>query len=215
MCTPRCAITSHGGRTRAISLMESHDRIAAQEPGPVQAGQGRKPAAPVVHSASLDGSAAVRRRRAKRSWLRAYCSLGRNTRGAHSLDCSMSCAKPHAVMLSRTLRHVSDLAMLFCRPTVPHAAAFILPSLGRRSALRRPCAVFRQTAIRPKPGSASCQHIPCRFVAVGMPTRRVHERASCVARSTEARMRELRRLCPLFAERAQEGGKQTGLSRMW
>jgi hypothetical protein len=134
MCTPRCAFTSHGGRTRAISLMESHDRIAAQEPGPVQAGQGRKPAAPVVHSASLDGPAAVRQRRAKRSWLRACCSLGRNTRGAHSLDCSMSCAKRHAVMLSRTLRQLPDLFVLFCRPTVPHAAAFILPSLGRRSA---------------------------------------------------------------------------------
>jgi alpha-ketoglutarate-dependent sulfate ester dioxygenase len=35
-------------------------------------------------------------------------------------------------------------------------------------------------------------------------------RASRVARSSEARTQELRRLCPLFAERAQEGGKQTG-----
>ena len=33
--------------------------------------------------------------------------------------------------------------------------------------------------------------------------------------STEVGMRELRRLCPLFAERAQEGGNQTGLSRTW
>jgi hypothetical protein len=30
---------------------------------------------------------------------------------------------------------------------------------------------------------------------------------------TEARTQDLRRLWPLFAERAQEGGKQTGLGR--
>jgi hypothetical protein len=32
----------------AISLAGSHDRMVAQEPGRVQAGQGRKPATPVV-----------------------------------------------------------------------------------------------------------------------------------------------------------------------
>jgi hypothetical protein len=36
------------------------------------------------------------------------------------------------------------------------------------------------------------------------------ERASHVARSSEARTQELRRLCWFFADRAQEGGKQTG-----
>ena len=40
-------------------------------------------------------------------------------------------------------------------------------------------------------------------------------RGSHVARSSEARTQELRRLCPLFAERALEGGKQTGLGRTW
>jgi hypothetical protein len=45
-------------RMGAISLAESHDRMVAQGLGPVQAGQGRKPATPVVHSASLDGPAA-------------------------------------------------------------------------------------------------------------------------------------------------------------
>jgi hypothetical protein len=159
--------------------------MVAQEPGPMQAGQGRKPATPVVHSASLDGPAAVRQRRAKRSWPCACRSLSRNTRGAHSFDCSMSCAKRHAVMLPRTLRHVSDLAMLLCRPTVPHAAAFILPSPGRRSALRRSCAVLRQTAIRQKPGPASRQHIPCRFVAVVMPTLRCTNVRRVSPRSTE------------------------------
>jgi len=40
-------------------------------------------------------------------------------------------------------------------------------------------------------------------------------RASRVARSSEAMTQELRRLCRLFAERAQEGGEQTGLGRTW
>jgi hypothetical protein len=43
----------------------------------------------------------------------------------------------------------------------------------------------------------------------------VAARASRVARSTEARTQELRRLCPFFADRAQEGDKQTGLGRTW
>src|SRR5206468_798719 len=34
-------------------------------------------------------------------------------------------------------------------------------------------------------------------------------------RPKPARTQELRRLCPLFAERAQEGGKQAGLGRTW
>jgi hypothetical protein len=61
----------------------------------------RSGATPVVHSASQT--------------VMALCllQLEANTRGAHSFDCSMSCAKRHAVMLSRTLRQVSDLSMLF------------------------------------------------------------------------------------------------------
>ena len=43
----------------------------------------------------------------------------------------------------------------------------------------------------------------------------VTERASRVARSSEARTLELRRLCWFFADRAQEGDKQTGLGRTW
>jgi hypothetical protein len=40
---------------------------------------------------------------------------------------------------------------------------------------------------------------------------------TCVmfARSTKVRTPELQRRCPLFAERMQEGGKQTGLGRPW
>jgi hypothetical protein len=63
---------------------------------------------------------------------------------------------------------VSDLAMLFCRPTVPHAAAFILPSLGRRFGPRRSCAIPRQIANGQKTDQALRQRIPRRFVAVDM-----------------------------------------------
>lgn len=40
---------------------------------------------------------------------------------------------------------------------------------------------------------------------------------TCVmfVRSTEARMQELRRLCPLFADRTQEGDTHTGLGPTW
>jgi hypothetical protein len=92
-----------------------------------------KPAAPVVHSASLDWPAAVRQRCAKRSWHCVSRSWRRNTRGAHSFDYSMSCAKQHAVMLSRTLRQVSDLSTLFCRPTAAHLAPFYLAIARHRS----------------------------------------------------------------------------------
>jgi hypothetical protein len=118
-------------------------------------------------------------------------------------------------MLSRTLRQLSDLFVLFCRPTVPHAAAFILPSLGRRSALRRFCAGLRQTAIRQKPDSASRKHIPCMFVAVVMSIIWWSNVASGVTRSTEGWTQELRPLCRLFADRAQEGDKQPTLRRTW
>jgi hypothetical protein len=54
----------------ANSLARSHERLEAKEPGPPEAGQGRKPAAPVARSASLDGPLVVRQLLSKRSWLR-------------------------------------------------------------------------------------------------------------------------------------------------
>jgi hypothetical protein len=54
----------------ANSLARSHERLEAKEPGPPEAGQGRKPAAPVARSASLDGPLVVRQLLYKRSWLR-------------------------------------------------------------------------------------------------------------------------------------------------
>ena len=59
----RCDLRSVA--TGAISLTGSHDRMAAQEPGrrrPVKAASRRS-------RSRLDGAAAVRQRRAKRSWL--------------------------------------------------------------------------------------------------------------------------------------------------
>jgi hypothetical protein len=126
----------------------------------------RLPQASVVHSASPDGGCGGPA--AARQTVMALCLLcpRRNTRGAHSLDCSMSCAKRHAVMLSRTLRQVSDLSMLFCRPTAAHLAPFILPSLGRCSAPRRSCAALRQIAIRQNSDQAPRQRSRGRVVAV-------------------------------------------------
>jgi hypothetical protein len=79
-----------------------------------------------------------------------------------------------------------------------HLAPFILPSLGRRSALRRPCAALRQTAIRQKLRSsmsgAGCVQLDCSFYADSL----MDERASRIAASTEGRTQELRLSCPLF-----------------
>jgi hypothetical protein len=139
--------------------------MVAKSPGRVQASQGRKPATPVVHGAGCGGPAAAHLTVKVLSLLH----LGRNARGAHSLDCSMSCANRHAVTLSRTLRQLSDLFVLFCRPTAAHLAPFILPSLGRRSASHRPCAILRQTSIGQKTDQALRQQIPRKFVAVDTP----------------------------------------------
>jgi hypothetical protein len=143
-----------------------------------------------VHSASLDGPATVRQRRAKRSWLCACCSSRRNTRGAHSFDCSMSCAKRHAVMLSRTLRQVSDLSMLFCRPTAPHLAAFYL-AIARSAVssppfLRDPSTNCDRTK---KPDQTPRQRIPRKFVAVDMLNLWRPHGALRVGGSSEARRR--------------------------
>jgi hypothetical protein len=125
-------------------------------------------------------------------------SVWRPPRGARIIAGSMDWTNPHAVALFRTSRGVPDLSMLFCRPTAAHLAPFILPSLGRRSALRRPCAALRQTAIRQKLRSsmsgAGCVQLDCSFYADSL----MDERASRIAASTEGRTQELRLSCPLF-----------------
>jgi hypothetical protein len=185
--------------------------VAQAEPG---AGRSRpQAAAPVVHSASLDGPATVRQRRARRSWPCACRSLSRNTRGAHSFDCSMSCAKRHAVMLSRTLRHVSDLAMLFCRPTVPHAAALAIArsAVGASPFPRGASPNCDRTKNQTNTPAADHSQVCCSRYAESLVT----VRASRVARSSEARTQELQRLCPVVcrtgAGRRQADGCQSVL----
>jgi len=156
MCTRRYAATSATG---AISLTGSHNRMAAQEPGrrrPVKAASRR--------SRSRTARALTGLRRSGRGAPSGYGGVW--TRGAQSLECSTCCANWHTVMLSCTLCQASDLFVLFCRPTAPHLAPFILPSLGWQSASRRPCAILRQTAIGHDSDPASRQQVLCAFIAV-------------------------------------------------
>jgi len=50
----------------------------------------------------------------------------------------------------------------------------------------------------------------CRLIAAAMSTLWRAARAFMFAKWTETRTQELHRLCPLFADRTQEDGKQTG-----
>jgi hypothetical protein len=136
-------------------------------------------------------------------------------RGARIREFAWTCGKAHIAGRKCTSLQGTDIPDFFNSATGAHIAPFYL-ALARSAVcappiLRCPSPNCDQT----KTGPASRQHIPCRFVAVVMPTLRAYERASCVVRSTEGGTRGLRRLCPLFAEWAQEGGKQTGLSRTW
>lgn len=53
------------------------------------------------------------------------------------------------------------------------------------------------------------------FVAFDVPEFLATERASRGAESIATGTPELPRLCPLFADRAQDGDKQTRLGRTW
>lgn len=111
-----------------VSRPESVSGSGGSSPGRLGGGVART-------ARAWTGPAAVRQRRAKRS--------RSPLRGAHSLDCSTSCANWHAVVLSCTVCQVSDLFVLFRLPTAPHLAAFTLPQGGRGSAPRRSCAALR------------------------------------------------------------------------
>jgi len=64
--------------------------MVAKSPGRVQASQGRKPATPVVHGAGCGGPAAAHLTVKVLSLLH----LGRNARGAHSLELDTDWAMP-------------------------------------------------------------------------------------------------------------------------
>jgi hypothetical protein len=92
------------------------------------------------------------------------------TRGAGIVVCSMVWTNPQAVGLFRTSCGVSDLSTLFCRPTAAHLAPYYL-AIARPAVCAPPIMRWRSpNCDRTKPGSAFRQHIPCRFVAVVMPT---------------------------------------------
>ena len=69
-------------------------------------------------------------------------------------------------------------------------------------------------------GDATAEPQCCVFAARAHPLQRLYrlfDDRACVmfARSTDTGTPELLRLCPLFADRTQEGHKHTGLGRTW
>src|SRR5712672_3495625 len=115
-----------------------------------------------------------------------------------------------AVALFRTSCDVLDVPAFLSHPTAPHLAAFYL-AIARSAVCASPV---------PHNSSLSCDLTRTRRsaqAAVSVQThcsRHVDSLAgrTCVmfAKWTEARTQEPHRLCPLFADRTQEDGKQTG-----
>jgi hypothetical protein len=142
-------------------------------------------------------------------------SFGLGARGVRMIVSSMGWANRQAVVLFRTSCGMSDVPMLFCHPTAAHLAAFYLaiarPAVWASPFLRSSSPNCDRTKNQTNAPAADRSQVCCSRYAESLVT----VRASRVARSSEARTQELRRLCPLFAERAQEGGKQTGLGRTW
>jgi len=122
----------------------------------------------------------------------------------------MGWTNPQAVALFRTSCEVFDVSAFLSHPTAPHLAAFYL-AIARSAVCASPV---------PHNSSLSCDLTRTRRsaqAAVSVQThcsRYVDSSAgrTCVifAKWTEARTQELHRLCPLFADRTQEDGKQTG-----
>jgi hypothetical protein len=120
-----------------------------------------------------------------------------------------------AVVLFCTSCGVSDPSMLFCRPTGPHLAPFILPSPGRRSASCRPCAILRQTAIRQKTRPSTRAALPRQVRCSRYAESWVTARASRVARASEARRRSCAAVpvvCRSGAGTRQADGSRSGVA---
>jgi hypothetical protein len=123
---------------------------------------------------------------------------------------STRCASSKAVARKWTSRQVAELSAFFSHPTGPHLAAFILP-IARSAVCASPV---------PHNSSLSCDLTRTRRSAQAAVSVQTHcsryvdslAGRTCVmfAKWTEARTQELHRLCPLFADRTQEDGKQTG-----
>ncbi len=130
-----------------------------------------------------------------------------DARGVNNPTFSGRYKKSQAGVRERTSRLALDLFDLFSRPTGPHIAAFILPSLGRRFRHRRSRQNLRQNAISEKQHQASRDHFGacccCRYAKSLANHRCVTCRHSIKARTLKPH--QLRRL---FANRAQGGDKQ-------
>jgi hypothetical protein len=117
-------------------------------------------------------------------------------------------------------RHITSVARLLCilyrnfnhigvRSFIPSGAPF-----GTKLRTPKPAVFALEAATdetRPSTPAAESAQVRCSRYAESLVT----PCASRGARSSEARTQELRRLCPLFAERAQEGDERTGLGRTW
>jgi hypothetical protein len=198
MCTPHCAAISYLGRNRS-----DLDHV-------------------LTHIASLDGAAAVRQQRAKRSWCRApldrcakasllEVSSARNVRinvdfawflGIRTLRVKNAhCAKVLILPRFSLVRPGRNVRLLSCHRSVG-VLLLAVPA--------RPFAKLRLHKIRTKrlgEGFAA-ESLQSMWGVLGGRTG-----ASGVARSTEARPRERQLQCLCFADRAQEDDKQTGFGR--
>jgi hypothetical protein len=122
----------------------------------------------------------------------------------------MGWTNQQAVVLFRTSREALDVSAFLSRPTAPHLAAFYL-AIARSAVCASPV---------PHNSSLSCDLTRTRRSAQAAVSVQTHcsryvdslAGRTCVmfAKWTEARTQELHRLCPLFADRTQEDGKQTG-----
>jgi hypothetical protein len=122
----------------------------------------------------------------------------------------MGWTNPQAVALFRTSCEVLDVSAFLSHPTAPHLAAFYL-AIARSAVCASPV---------PHNSSLSCDLTRTRRSAQAAVSVQTHcsryvdslAGRTCVmfAKWTEARTQELHRLCPLFADRTQEDGKQTG-----
>jgi hypothetical protein len=127
----------------------------------------------------------------------------------------MGWTNPHAVALFRTLRQVSDPLVSILPPDRAARCGFYL-AIARSAVwaspfLRNPSPNCERAKNRPSTPAADSAQVRCSRYVESL----VAAHALGVARLSKVRTQELRRLCPLFADRAQEGGKPTGLGRTW
>lgn len=126
----------------------------------------------------------------------------------------MGWTNPQAVVLFRTSREVLDVSAFLSHPTAAprgllschRSVGVCAPPVQRNSSLSCDLTRTRRSA-----EAAVSVQTHCSSYVDSLAGR------TCVmfAKWTEAGTQELRRLCPLFADRTQEDGKRTGRGRTW